>query len=72
VSEICVPMRIVYGLTDVLVPRQHGEWLARNVPRSESVVRDQGGDMSDRGQMIDEYRWLVSAHLILTGHSPLG
>jgi pimeloyl-ACP methyl ester carboxylesterase len=59
VSEIRIPTRIVYGLTDVLVPRQHGEWLARNVPGSEAVVRDLGGHMSDRDQVIDDYRWLV-------------
>ena len=58
VSEIRVATRIVYGLSDVLVPRQHGEWLARNVPRAEAVVREQG-HMSDRDQVIDELRWLL-------------
>src|SRR5438128_5442507 len=28
VAEIRVPSRILYGLNDVLVPRQHGQWLA--------------------------------------------
>jgi pimeloyl-ACP methyl ester carboxylesterase len=59
VSEIRVPARIVYGLTDVLVPRQHGDWLARNVPGAEAVLREQG-HMSDRDQLIDEYYWLVT------------
>jgi pimeloyl-ACP methyl ester carboxylesterase len=58
VSEIRVPTRIVYGATDVLVPRQHGDWLARNVPGAEAVLREQG-HMSDRDQVTDEYRWLV-------------
>ena len=59
VSEIRVPTRIVYGRTDVLVPRQHGDWLARNVPEAEAVLRDEG-HMSDRGQLIDGYRWLLA------------
>jgi pimeloyl-ACP methyl ester carboxylesterase len=58
VSGIRVPTRIVYGSTDVLVPRQHGEWLSRNVPTSEALVLDEG-HMSDRSQVIDELRWLA-------------
>jgi pimeloyl-ACP methyl ester carboxylesterase len=59
VSEIRVTTRIVYGSTDVLVPRQHGDWLARHVPGAEAVLREQG-HMSDRDQVRDEYRWLVT------------
>ena len=32
VSEIRVPIRVIYGESDVLVPKRHGEWLAENVP----------------------------------------
>ena len=58
VAEIHVPTRIVYGTTDVLVPRQHGDWLAGNVRGAEAVLGEQG-HMSDRDQVTDEYRWLV-------------
>jgi pimeloyl-ACP methyl ester carboxylesterase len=60
VSEIRVPTRIVYGVTDVLVPRQHGDWLAGNVPGVEAILREQG-HMIDRDQVLDEYRWLVTS-----------
>jgi pimeloyl-ACP methyl ester carboxylesterase len=43
IAEIRVPTRVIYGLTDVLVPRRHGEWLARNVPDAEVVVEEHGG-----------------------------
>src|SRR2546425_6195180 len=42
IPEIRVPTRVIYGLTDVLVPRQHGGWLARKVPNAEVVVEEHG------------------------------
>ena len=59
VAEISVPTRVVYGLTDVLVPRQHGEWLARNVANAEVVVDEHGGHMADPDQVTESYAWLV-------------
>jgi pimeloyl-ACP methyl ester carboxylesterase len=35
-----VPTRLIYGVTDVLVPPQHGEWLARDVPGAEAVIEE--------------------------------
>jgi pimeloyl-ACP methyl ester carboxylesterase len=45
VSAITLPVLIKYGLTDVLVPRQHGEWLAANVPGCIVHVDDAGGHL---------------------------
>ena len=59
VAEISVPTRVVYGLTDVLVPRQHGEWLARHVPNAEVVIDEHGGHMADPNQVTESYAWLV-------------
>jgi pimeloyl-ACP methyl ester carboxylesterase len=59
VSEIQVPTRILYGLTDVLVPRQHGEWLAHNVPNAEAVIDEQGGHMPDPNLVTERFGWLV-------------
>ena len=59
VTEIRVPTRIDYGLTDVLVPRQHGEWLARNVPNAEVVVDEQGGHFSAPYLVTERFGWLV-------------
>jgi pimeloyl-ACP methyl ester carboxylesterase len=59
VTEIRVPTRILYGLTDVLVPRQHGEWLAHNVPNAEVVIDDQGGHFPDPNLVTERFGWLV-------------
>jgi pimeloyl-ACP methyl ester carboxylesterase len=58
-SEIRIPTRIIYGLRDVLAPRQHGDWLAANVPGAETVVSEQAGHFSDPEEVIEPYRWLV-------------
>jgi pimeloyl-ACP methyl ester carboxylesterase len=59
VAEIRVPTRILYGLTDVLVPRQHGEWLGDNVPNAEVVIDEQGGHMPDPNLVTERFGWLV-------------
>ena len=59
VTEIRAPTRILYGLTDVLVPRQHGEWLAHNVPNVEVVIDEQGGHMPDPNLVTERIGWLV-------------
>ena len=59
VTEIRVPTRVLYGLTDVLVPRQHGDWLAHNVPGAEAVIDEQGGHVSDPKLETERIGWLV-------------
>jgi pimeloyl-ACP methyl ester carboxylesterase len=59
VMEIRVPTRVSYGLTDVLVPRQHGEWLAHNVPNAEMVIDEQGGHLPDPKLVKERIGWLV-------------
>jgi pimeloyl-ACP methyl ester carboxylesterase len=61
VSEISVPARVIYGLTDVLAPRQHGEWLARNVPNAQAIVDEHDGHMANPEEVIGRYRWLVDS-----------
>jgi pimeloyl-ACP methyl ester carboxylesterase len=58
-AEIRVPTRVVYGLTDVLVPRQHGEWLARTVPGAEVVIEEASGHLPDPAVITERYSWLV-------------
>ena len=59
VTEIRVRTRIDYGLTDVLVPPQHGEWLAKQVPNAEVVIDEQGGHFSAPNLVTERFRWLV-------------
>lgn len=61
VEEISIPTRVIWGLTDVLAPRQHGEWLARNVPKAEAIVNDQAGHLPDPEEVAARYRWLVGS-----------
>jgi hypothetical protein len=43
----------------VLVPRQHGEWLAHNVPKAEVVIDEQGGHFSAPNVVTERFAWLV-------------
>jgi pimeloyl-ACP methyl ester carboxylesterase len=59
VTEIRAPTRIHYGLTDVLVPPQHGEWLAHNVPHADVVIDEQGGHFPNPNLVTERLAWLV-------------
>lgn len=59
IAEIRVPTRVIYGSSDVLVPRTHGEWLARNVPGAEVVVEEDHGHIADPDLVTERYGWLV-------------
>jgi len=59
VTEIRVPARVVYGLTDVLVPAQHGHWLARHVPNAEVVVDEELGHLQHPDLVKERFEWLV-------------
>jgi pimeloyl-ACP methyl ester carboxylesterase len=37
-SRLASSYRVIYGDSDVVVPKRHGEWLAENVPGAEVVV----------------------------------
>jgi pimeloyl-ACP methyl ester carboxylesterase len=60
VAEISVPVLVRYGMSDVLAPSTHGEWLAANVPGCIVKVDDVAGHMgSDPAEQISESaRWL--------------
>jgi pimeloyl-ACP methyl ester carboxylesterase len=63
VSQITVPVLIRYGITDVLVPRAHGDWLAANVPGCAVKIDDDAGHLGrDPVEEIGEdMRWLLQA-----------
>jgi pimeloyl-ACP methyl ester carboxylesterase len=61
VAEIRVPTRVIFGATDVLVPSQHGRWLARHVPGAEVVVEGNAGHLATPELVVERLRWLVSA-----------
>jgi pimeloyl-ACP methyl ester carboxylesterase len=59
VGEIRVPTQVVYGLTDVLVPPAHGEWLARHVPGAETVAHETLGHLPSSDLIAEIVTWLV-------------
>jgi pimeloyl-ACP methyl ester carboxylesterase len=60
ISEIRVPVEVRYGLTDVLVPAAHGEWLAAHVPNATVVAEADEGHMGDIDKVVEMTRWLVT------------
>lgn len=60
-SAIDRPVLIVQGGDDLMVPRQHGEWLAANVPGCESRVDDAHGHLTLVEHLVPEvHTWLLS------------
>lgn len=59
VSEISIPTRVIYGATDVFVPKRHGEWLAENVPGAEVVMEEDQGHLGDPDLVAERLAWLV-------------
>jgi pimeloyl-ACP methyl ester carboxylesterase len=60
VAQITIPVLVVYGSSDVLVPAAHGEWLAAHVPGCVVKVDDAGHLGADPIEEITENaRWLV-------------
>jgi pimeloyl-ACP methyl ester carboxylesterase len=68
VASITVPVLVRYGLTDVLVPPAHGEWLAAHVPGCLVVVDGTGGHLgvNPADEIAENLHWLAS------GAAPVG
>ena len=59
VSNIAVPVLIIYGSADVLVPSAHGEWLAAHVPGCIVKIEESGHLGGDPvTDITDNTRWL--------------
>jgi pimeloyl-ACP methyl ester carboxylesterase len=58
-STISVAVLVTYGLNDVFVPRQHGEWIARTVPGATVVVTELGHMGDPDADLIEEMAWLT-------------
>ena len=72
VSTISVPVLVRYGLTDVLVPPAHGEWLAANVPGCIVDVEDTAGHLGSgpEEEIAGNARWLRDGIVPDGAHSP--
>jgi pimeloyl-ACP methyl ester carboxylesterase len=60
VSAIEVPVFVQYGLTDVLVPPGHGEWLAANIPGCVVKIDDEAGHLGSdpEREIAENVAWL--------------
>lgn len=59
VSEIHIPTRVIYGLTDVLTPVAHGQWLARNIPAASAVAEEHLGHVASPELVAERLSWLI-------------
>jgi pimeloyl-ACP methyl ester carboxylesterase len=60
-SAIGRPVLVVQGGDDLMVPRQHGEWLAANVPGCEARIDDAHGHLTLAEHLVPEvHTWLQS------------
>jgi pimeloyl-ACP methyl ester carboxylesterase len=53
------PDRVIYGDSDVLVPKRHGEWLAKNVPGAEVIVLQDVGHIGHPDLVAERLGWLL-------------
>jgi pimeloyl-ACP methyl ester carboxylesterase len=60
VRDVSIPVLIEYGVTDVLVPATHGEWLAANVPECVVKLDDDAGHLGSdpEREIAENVHWL--------------
>jgi pimeloyl-ACP methyl ester carboxylesterase len=58
-KDIRVPVKIWHGRQDRMVPVQHGEWLAANVPGAEADISDRDGHLTMIGRIGEIHDWLL-------------
>ena len=57
--DIRVPVKIWHGRQDRMVPVQHGQWLAANVPGAEADISDRDGHLTMLGRIGEVHDWLL-------------
>jgi len=59
VRDIRIPVVLVYGRTDVLVPAAHGDWLAAHIPGAVAWVDEEAGHLGDDRTVERDMAWLA-------------
>ena len=57
--DIQVPVKIWHGRQDRMVPVQHGQWLAANIPGAEADISDRDGHLTMIGRIGEIHDWLL-------------
>lgn len=60
VSSIQVPLLILQGREDLMVPFAHGEWLAGQLPDATTWLSDGDGHLSIAARLPEVHDWLLS------------
>jgi pimeloyl-ACP methyl ester carboxylesterase len=60
VEEVSVPVRLTYGIRDVVIPPGHGAWLGAHIPGAEVIVDHSAGHMEDLDAVRRSLEWLVT------------
>jgi pimeloyl-ACP methyl ester carboxylesterase len=73
-EAIRVPILVIQGRQDLMVPWAHGEWLARNLPSAEAWLREEEGHLTLFVNVVpDIHEWLLARFAIAdapAGRSP--
>jgi len=59
-ASITVPLLILQGRHDKMVPIGHGEWLTRRVPQATAELTDGDGHLTLLARVGDVHAWLLS------------
>lgn len=59
-EDVPVPVLVVQGGLDRVVPPAHGEWIARRLPRSERWARPEDGHVSVLDAVPSAMEWLLA------------
>lgn len=60
-EAVTVPVLVVQGRQDLMVPWAHGEWLARNLPAAEGWLREEEGHLTLFVNLVpDIHEWLLA------------
>ena len=60
-ATITVPTQVCYGTADVLVPRSHGDWIARTVPGAVVKLNELGHMGDPDVDLVEDCAWLTAA-----------
>jgi pimeloyl-ACP methyl ester carboxylesterase len=59
IEQIEVPVLVLHGRQDWLVPFANGEWLAAHIPAAQAWLTDHDGHLTLVDRVEDVHEWLL-------------